>query len=53
MATNRYCDCIKRRDFLKVGALGAAGLNLSGYLRMAEAGQVAPAKAKSAGGRKR
>jgi uncharacterized protein (DUF1501 family) len=48
MATNRYCDGIKRRDFLKVGALGAAGLNLAGYLRLASAGQVKQAKAKSA-----
>jgi hypothetical protein len=48
MATNRYCDGIKRRDFLKVGALGAAGLNLASYLRLASAGQVTQAKAKSA-----
>lgn len=41
MATHRYCDGVRRRDFLKVGALGA-GLSLGGYLRLAAAGQVAP-----------
>jgi hypothetical protein len=47
MAVSRTCDGIKRRDFLKVGAIGA-GLSLSGYLRLASAGEVAGAKAKSA-----
>jgi hypothetical protein len=40
MATSLTCDGIKRRDFLKVGAIGG-GLSLSGYLRMAAAGEVA------------
>jgi hypothetical protein len=44
----RYCDGITRRDVIKVGAIGALGLNLAGYLRMARAGEVAPAKGKSA-----
>jgi hypothetical protein len=48
MATNWYCDGIRRRDFLRIGALGTAGLSLSGYLRMAEAGEVAKGKATSA-----
>ena len=48
MATNRYCDGVKRRDFLKVGVLGTAGLSLANYLRLAEAGEVRSAKAKSA-----
>ena len=48
MATNDYCDGVRRRDFLKVGVLGGAGLSLSGYLRMAEAGEVRPGKATSA-----
>jgi hypothetical protein len=48
MATHRYCDGMKRRDFLKVGALGAAGLNLAGYLRLMQAGQVRSARAQSA-----
>jgi hypothetical protein len=48
MATSLTCDGIKRRDFLKVGAIGA-GLSLSGYLRMAAAGEVAgTSKAKAA-----
>jgi Protein of unknown function (DUF1501) len=47
MAFSLTCDGIKRRDFLKVGALGA-GLSLSGYLRLAAAGETAGAKAKSA-----
>jgi len=47
MATSLTCDGIKRRDFLKVGAIGA-GLSLSGYLRLAAAGEVTGAKAKSA-----
>lgn len=48
MAIHQTCDGLKRRDFLKAGALGAGGLTLSSYLRMAEAGDVrddAPAKA--------
>jgi hypothetical protein len=48
MALSLTCDGIKRRDFLRVGAIGA-GLSLSGYLRMAAAGEVAAAsKSKSA-----
>jgi hypothetical protein len=48
MATDRYCDGIRRRDFLRVGVIGATGLSLANYLRMAEAGQVSGGKAKSA-----
>ena len=48
MATSRTCDGVQRRDFLKVGVLGAAGLSLSNYLRLAEAGEVKNAKAKAA-----
>jgi uncharacterized protein (DUF1501 family) len=47
MAFSLTCDGVRRRDFLKVGALGA-GLSLSGYLRLAAAGEVDKAKAKSA-----
>src|SRR2546421_2692530 len=48
MATSLTCDGIKRRDFLKVGAIGAS-LSLSGYLRLAAAGEVAAAsRAKAA-----
>jgi hypothetical protein len=39
---------VTRRDFLKVGVCGAAGLTLSQYLRMADAGEVKGGKAKSA-----
>lgn len=49
MATSRYCDGIKRRDFLKVGALGMGGLSLASYLRMAAAGQVDPHSRAKAG----
>jgi hypothetical protein len=48
MATNRYCDGIRRRDFLRVGAIGATGLSLASYLRLVEAGQVTGGKATSA-----
>ncbi|HVX11915.1 MAG TPA: DUF1501 domain-containing protein [Pirellulales bacterium] len=47
MATNKYCDGVRRRDFLKAGALGG-GLSLAGYLRRCCAGEVKPAVAKSA-----
>lgn len=40
MATNWTCDGVRRRDFLKVGILGGCGLSLSGYMRLAEAGEV-------------
>ena len=50
MAFSRTCDGLARRDFLKVGAIGAGvgGLSLSGFLRLAAAGDVKEAKAKSA-----
>ena len=47
MAISLTCDGTTRRDFLKVGAVGA-GLSLSGFLRMAAAGEVQGAKATSA-----
>ena len=31
--SHRYCDGISRRNFLKVGALGAGGLTLPGLMR--------------------
>lgn len=43
-----YCDGLRRRDVLQVGALGALGLSLSRYLRLAEAGEVGRAQAQSA-----
>lgn len=48
MTTPRYCDGIRRRDFLRVGVLGAAGLGLADYLRLAEAGEVRGGKATAA-----
>jgi hypothetical protein len=48
MTTSRYCDGITRRDFVKAGALGTLGLSLAGYLRLAQAGGVRPARATSA-----
>jgi len=46
--THRYCDNISRRDFVKVGAIGATGLSLASYLRLAHADEVRPARARSA-----
>jgi hypothetical protein len=48
MPTHRYCDGVTRRDVVKAGALGALGLNLADYLRLAQAGEVRDAKARSA-----
>jgi hypothetical protein len=48
MSTKRYCDGIRRRDFIRVGVLGAAGLGLADYFRIAAAGEVKNAKATSA-----
>ena len=48
MAISRYCDGIRRRDFLRVGVLGAAGLSLADFLRLAEAGEVQQPKATAA-----
>src|SRR5262249_39355522 len=42
----RFCDSISRRDFLRIGALGAGGLSLSYLLRL-RAHANAPARAKS------
>ncbi len=40
MSMHFYCDGIKRRDFIRVGALSASSFTLANYLRMTEAGQV-------------
>ena len=47
MAISRTCDGIKRRDFIKIGSIGA-GLTLSGYLRQSQAGEIKGAKAQNA-----
>lgn len=48
MAIHSNCEGATRRDFLKIGAIGATGLTMSSYLRMANAGQVKEGKAKAA-----
>ncbi|MDZ4821286.1 MAG: DUF1501 domain-containing protein [Planctomycetota bacterium] len=48
MAIRTLCDGVKRRDFLKAGVLGGAGLSLENFLRLSKAGEVRPAKATSA-----
>lgn len=48
MSSHRFCDGIRRRDFFRAGALGASGLALADYLRLAEAGEVENAAATSA-----
>jgi hypothetical protein len=42
---HRTCDGIQRRDMLRAGVLSVGGLSLSGYLKMADAGQVTPGRA--------
>lgn len=49
MALHKTCDGVRRRDFLKVGAVGSTALSLGSFLRMSSAGQVnSAAKAKAA-----
>ncbi len=48
MALHRTCDGVARRDFLKVGVLGASSLTLSNYLRAEASGLSSGATAKSA-----
>lgn len=45
MSIHRNCDGMIRRDCLKAGVLGAGGLTLSSYFRMAHAGEIKNAKA--------
>lgn len=40
MTIHKTCDGMKRRDFIRVGAVGASALSLANFLRMSEAGQV-------------
>ncbi len=49
MASSYYCDGVKRRDFLKAGALGSLSFGLAGMLRAeAERGTAASAGNKNA-----
>ncbi len=41
MTIHQTCDGVKRRDFLKAGVLGTAGLSLAGYLRLAAGRRLA------------
>jgi uncharacterized protein (DUF1501 family) len=49
MAIHTTCDGVRRRDVLRAGVLGGAGLSLAGYLRLAAAGQVRENAAARAG----
>lgn len=48
MSLHKTCDGVARRDFLKAGSLGLAGLNLASFLRMSEGGELRQGKATSA-----
>jgi hypothetical protein len=48
MATHPFCDGIRRRDVLRVGAAGALGLTLGSFLRQRAEGSEKSAEAKSA-----
>lgn len=48
MAVHRTCDGMQRRDFLRVGVLGASSVTLANYLQWSQAAEVTGAKAKSA-----
>ena len=45
---NSLCDGLSRRDFLRAGALGAAGFTLADLLRLRAQGAVAPGSANKA-----
>lgn len=49
MASHKQCDGMSRRDAIRVGMIGSAGLTMANYMKLAEAGEVNPrARAKSA-----
>ncbi len=48
MSLHSTCDGVRRRDFLKVGVLGATGLTFGNYLRMTHGADASKAKAKAA-----
>ena len=48
MTIHRTCDGVRRRDFLQIGAAGIAGVNLAGYLSMAQADELAASQGKNA-----
>ena len=53
MASNRYCDGIKRRDLLQIGALSALGLTLPDWLRVQAAQASQNASSGTVSGSKR
>ena len=48
MAPHFFCDGIRRRDFLKIGALSGTGFGLSDYLGLANVNATSKARANSA-----
>ena len=49
MANHKQCDGFTRRDAIKIGMIGSAGLTMANYLKMAEAGEInTKARGKSA-----
>ena len=48
MTIHKTCDGVRRRDFLQIGATGIAGVNLAGYLSMAQADELAASQGKNA-----
>ena len=49
MGRHQQCDGMARRDAIKIGMLGSAGITMSGFMRMADAGEIRQdAKAQSA-----
>ncbi|MFM7208036.1 MAG: DUF1501 domain-containing protein [Planctomycetaceae bacterium] len=48
MATHRTCDGMRRRDMLRIGALGGSALSLANHLRWAAAGNAVAGPAQAA-----
>jgi hypothetical protein len=48
MATHTTCDGLRRRDVLRIGALGGSALSLANHLRWASAGETGGGPAKAA-----
>lgn len=42
MGRHRQCDGVTRRDAIRIGVIGSAGLSMGSYLKMAHAGQINP-----------
>ena len=49
MGKHQQCDGVSRRDAIKIGMLGSAGLTMGGFMRLSDAGEIRQdAKATSA-----